>query len=322
MIKPIMLYFSVFLFLLTISPSTSRSAILSDSLNSTESDLVDEVNKFRISSGLPPYIMNPILMSIAKSQAEYEQSIGSQTDISSDGLRPFQRALEAGYPVAGNVTTNVGLLSELLYGGVSVTAKDAVQWWYNDAGHEPYLMSTLYRDIGAGAAQSNNTYYYVIVVALSTGGTPAPITPPSPRYTAVQKIIVSTPNEDGSIYHIVQHGDTPLGIALAYGVSLSSLNKLNNLTEKSLIYVGGKLLIRIANTPTPTQSTATPTQFPTFTLWPTSKSTTTPTLEIITPTEEPKPLIISSSSYDIVIIIILAALLIAGIFVVLGNKHH
>jgi len=317
-----MLYIIGSLFLITISPLPSRNTYLSDSLNSTASELLDEVDKIRISSGLSPYDTNPILMSIAQSQAEYEQSIGSQTDVSANGLRPFQRALLAGYPVAGNVTTKVGYLSELLYGGVSVTANEAVQWWYNDAGHEPYLMSALYQDIGAGVAQSNNTFYYVIVVALSSGGTPAPITPPPPRYTASPIIIISTPNEDGSIYHIVQRGDTPLGIALAYGISLSSLNKLNNLTDKSLIYVGGKLVIRNANTPTPTQPTATPTQFPTFTFWPTSRSTITQTIELNTPTEEPKPLVIASSSYDSVIVIILAALLIAGLIVALGRKRH
>jgi uncharacterized protein YkwD len=310
------------LFLGTTSPPTSHTSNISDPLYSTSSDLLAEVNKIRISSGLTPYRMNPILMSIAKSQAEYEQLIGSQTDISSDGLLPFQRALLAGYPVAGNVTTNVGFLSELLYGGVSVTAKDAVQWWYNDAGHEPYLMSAIYQDIGAGVAQSNNTFYYVIVVALSSGGTPAPITPPPPQRTASPIIVISTPNEDGSIYHIVQRGDTPLGIALAYGISLSSLYKLNNLTEKSLIYVGGKLVIRIANTPTPTQATATLTQFPTFTLWPTSKSTSTQTLELKLPSEEPKPLLLASSSYDPVIVIILAALFIAGLLVALSRKRH
>jgi uncharacterized protein YkwD len=315
---PLILAFSISFISVLPLPSTFAESLSVPALT-TASEVIDAVNALRTSNGFYAYRTNSILNSIAQSQANYEQSIGVQTDISADGLRPYQRALAAGYPVAGDVTTNVGYLSELLYGGIAVSAQDAVQWWYHDAGHKPYLMSTIYVDIGAGVAQSNNTFYYVIVVALSTGGTPVAYTPPAPRYTAVPTFIPNTPNADGSIIHIVQHGDTPLGIAIAYGISLSDLYNLNGLTNKSLIYPGGKILIRPAYTPTPTQPTETPTELPTITAWPTY--TPTNTVTAIPPTPTPAPGLPISSAREAVLSIIIAALFIDAAVALVGRKR-
>jgi LysM repeat protein len=259
-------------------------------------------------------------MNIAQTQADYEQSIGSQTDSDANGLRPYQRALAAGYLLAGNITTNVGDLSELLFGGVNVSAKDAVQMWYGDADHKPYLLSLVYQDIGAGVAQSNNTFYYVIVIALSTGGTPIAYTPPPPLYTSVPTFIPNTPNSDGSIVHIVQKGDTALGIAIEYGISLTDLYKLNGLTDRSVIYQGTKIIIRAAFTPTPTEPTATPTERPTITMWPTASFTAT--VSPIPPTPTPSPGLAESTARNAVITIAAAALVIAGVIALLARKRR
>src|SRR5512136_1524908 len=64
---------------------------------STPSELIDAVNAFRASRGLPPYTPNSILMGIAQQQAEYILALGSITHISANGLSPSQRALQAGY---------------------------------------------------------------------------------------------------------------------------------------------------------------------------------------------------------------------------------
>ena len=64
------------------------------------SDLIDGVNAIRSSQGLNSFQSNSILNSIAQQQAEYELSIGSQTDTGPGGSRPFQRALAAGYLLA------------------------------------------------------------------------------------------------------------------------------------------------------------------------------------------------------------------------------
>ena len=93
---------------------------------SSGSDLINAVNALRATYGLAPYRTNSILMDIAQVQAEYLVSIGTISHSGPDGSRPYQRALAAGYPVAGDLSLG-GWFSENLTAGVGQTAEDAVQ---------------------------------------------------------------------------------------------------------------------------------------------------------------------------------------------------
>ncbi len=86
--------------------------------------------------------------------------------------------------------------------------------------------------------------------------------PPQTNVTPISPVIVSTPNESGAIYHIVQYGQTLEMIATAYGISVAELRSLNGLPEgASDIYIGQSLIIRVAQPPTETP-TLTPTTPP------------------------------------------------------------
>jgi len=77
------------------------------------------------------------------------------------------------------------------------------------------------------------------------------------------EILTSTPQPDGSIYHIVQPGESLWAISVAYGIPGSEIMVLNgNSPEADEVYINQVLLIRRANTPTPT-SNASPTPIPT-----------------------------------------------------------
>jgi len=73
-------------------------------------------------------------------------------------------------------------------------------------------------------------------------------------------ILTSTPQPDGAIYHIVQPGESLWVISAAYGIPGSEIMVLNgNSAEANEVYINDVLLIRRANTPTPTSNfTATP----------------------------------------------------------------
>ncbi len=76
-------------------------------------------------------------------------------------------------------------------------------------------------------------------------------------------ILTSTPQPDGSIWHIVQPGESLWVISQAYDVPGSEIMVLNgNSAEADEVYINDVLLIRRANTPTPT-SNVTPTPIPT-----------------------------------------------------------
>ncbi|HSF81244.1 MAG TPA: LysM peptidoglycan-binding domain-containing protein [Anaerolineales bacterium] len=118
----------------------------------------------------------------------------------------------------------------------------------------------------------------------SSGSTPPPggTQGPIPTQEVVIPIQAATPGPDGSIVHIVQQGQTLIGIANVYQIELSTLLNQNGLSLSSLIFPGDRLIIKPAEA-TPTQMTATavtPTVTPTRAS-PTPRVTRTPR---VTPT--------------------------------------
>jgi LysM repeat protein len=176
-----------------------------------------------------------------------------------------------------------------------------------------------FADGGAGIATSGNTIYFVLVEALSTGGKPIAYTPPAPLNPIAPTVVPNTPNADGSIVHVVQPGDTLGSLSMAYNVALANILKLNGLTVKSMIFVNQKIIIRAANTPTPTQPTSTPTIQPTMTPWPTSTTTSTATDLPSTPTSSPG--LPASAAGGAVAAIVVSALVLAGLIALLGRKR-
>lgn len=306
---------------LSISPRMVLAESTSISKLSTAYDLINAVNAFRSSRGLPPYTPNSILMSIAQKQADYILSIGTGTHNSADGLRPFQRALQAGYAVAGDLSNgSPGFFAENIAAGVGMTAEKAVEKWTEDAPHLNTMISSDLQDIGAGVAVSGDTFYYLIDCGRSTGGTPRAFTPPPSYIPPKPTMIPNTPNADGSITYIVQRGDTALAIALAYGISLNDLRTLNGLNSKYAIYPDQKIIIRGAYTPTPTLPTSIPTGLPTITPWPTSSPTST--LTVVPPTPTPSPGLPASTARSVVIVIVIAALGLSALLTLLGRKRN
>jgi uncharacterized protein YkwD len=286
----------------------------------TAYELINALNSLRLTNGLTPYNSNSILMGIAQNQAEYMASIGTWTHTGPDGSRPYQRALAAGYPVAGDLSLG-GWFSENVGLGIDLTVDGIIEMWMGDAPHQNTMLSPNLVDIGAGVAISGNTFYYVIDCGLSTGGTPVVYTPPA--YLSTGTTIPNTPNNDGSIIHIVQKNETLFGLALSYGVPLDDILVLNGLTTTSIIYIGQKIIIRVAFTPTPTLPTSTPTKFPTATLWPTSTVTVTSTfLPTMTTSANQSPGLPISVTAGIVGLIVILALITAAFFAFLGKKKQ
>jgi LysM repeat protein len=91
------------------------------------------------------------------------------------------------------------------------------------------------------------------------GSTPNPTTTPKPTETFVPG---PTP---GTILHVVQSGDTLLGISLKYGVPMGIIQKANDIQDAESIRAGQQLVIPIGPTGTPTAGPqATPTGLPTY----------------------------------------------------------
>jgi LysM repeat protein len=98
-----------------------------------------------------------------------------------------------------------------------------------------------------------------VLLIPNSGSTPNPTTTPRPTETFVPG---PTP---GTVLHVVQSGDTLLGISLKYGVSMLIIQKANDIQDAESIQVGQQLVIPIGPTGTPTAGPQpTPTGLPTY----------------------------------------------------------
>ncbi len=288
--------------------------------------LIDEVNALRVSNRLPAYKVNSILMDVAQGHAEYLAAKGIVTHFREDGTRPYQRAFAAGYSVAGDLSTG-GFLAENIHSASNLSPAGVVTFWQGDIVNSETMLSTEFQDIGVGEATSNGMTYYVLVAG-SEGNALIPTTTATlsssvfvistagARATPEIVVFLSTPLENGEIFHIVKKNEGLWSIALAYNTTVEQLKLLNGLATDE-IFEGQTLLVfkPIPDTATPTQAvTATlgiPTSTPTLPITPTATSTSTPV---------PTPPASRQSGGLVVGIIVLAALFAAGIGAWLGRK--
>jgi hypothetical protein len=189
-------------------------------------------------------------MRLAQSHSNYQAAIGTTTHYSADGSRPFQRALFAGYAVAGDLSQG-GFFSENIMSAQDLLPSEAVSAWTGDAPHLNTMLSPNLRDVGAGVAISGGLVYYTLDAGLESGSpvsyTPQagiPVgTPGTPIISQfILPVFASTPLEDGKVYHDVQFGQTLWSLAVEYKTTVQQIKTLNNLSGVE-IYEGQTLLI-------------------------------------------------------------------------------
>ncbi len=284
-------------------------------------DLINAVNALRAENNLQAYQVSPILMNIAQMHAEYMAKSGVVTHFDSAGMRPYQRAINAGYPVAGDLSQG-GFFSENIYSGQkSATPADVIKDWSADSLHLGTLLSPDLKDIGIGFAEAAGAIYYVLDAGSATVDANSNIAAftATPSAVKTESVIISTPLEDGSIYHIAQPQEALWSIAIAYNMTIADLKKINRLASDE-IFEGQKLLI-FKPKPGPT---ITPTAGVTFTatFGIPSSTATEPVEATLVPTATPQPVSPASarSSGIIVGVIVLIAILGAGIGSWVGKK--
>jgi LysM repeat protein len=281
--------------------------------------MISDVNNLRTAKKLSPYKPNSILMAIAQSHADYIASAGVMTHFDANGMPPFQRAIKAGYFVAGDLSQG-GLFFENIGSGAGLTVSSVISVWQDNVKDLQTMISPDAKDVGAGVTVVNGMTYYVLDVGASTtdSATP-PISATSTPKSGTQSVVVviSTPLEDGTVYHIVQAKEALWSIAFNYNTTVENIKLLNRLSTND-IYEGQKLLIR-----KPEVKTATPTMvMPSATFGIPTSTATRPVTPTATSTATPLPVppATRQSGEVVVGIIILVALIAAGAGSWLGKK--
>ncbi len=295
--------------------------------NLSPADLISAVNALRSAHRLPAYTVSSILMGTAQGQADFMASTGTIQHTGPGGSTVTQRLLAAGYPLAGDLSLG-GFRSENIVGSPGMTAQEAVDAWTGDAPHLNTMLSPDLQEIGAGVAEADGISYYVIDCARpTTSGLPQDYSPGvEANLNGGDDIIVpvklSTPNPQGDVYHEVQQGQSLWSIAIAYGVHIADIQRLNSLGQSITLQRGAKLLVKRIGTPTPAPPTATPTETEVPSLAPTL-DLPSPTV-VIVPSATPPMAYMSSAvaSGGAVAAIAVAALLAAAVVAWVGRRKQ
>ncbi len=281
-------------------------------------DLINAVNDLRLENGLPVLNSHPALMQIAQWEAD-AIAAGAPGHTRPPGLTLGQWMISFGYPLGGSIALD-GHRSENWVGGRGMTVDQAIISWLGDAPHTNTMLSPNRSDIGAGVAVVQDDlgtlkYYYVIETALQTSDgqqqvealvllTALPQTQSADYGDATQAaaalsvpqhmipVSIATARPDGDVIHEVKYGQALWSIAIAYGIKIEDIKRLNNFTY-SEVWPNQKLLVqKSATQPVPTD-TATPS--------PTAGETPflpSPTASV-TPTPKAEGLEVESSSNSI-----------------------
>jgi len=286
--------------LITISP-----AFAAPQSAPTPYEVIAAVNALRASHGLPPYLVDPILMMAAQGQADYLAStpgFGSG-HVGPGSTDPDARAHNLGYPeVPGlDINENWGTLREgdpietLIFGG------------WNDTEHMHTMLHDRGQHVGAGVAVSGDRAYIILDVAAfwgDAGLTAQPTTSAFGENAATQyavsqyiaPVIKATSAPDGLITHTVMSGQSLWILSSHYEVAIERLRQLNNMGSFDTIYIGQKILIQLPMPATATSvftATSQPSASPQPSLVTTDKSAERPPVRV-----SPTQLVIQTPKSD------------------------
>jgi LysM repeat protein len=234
--------------------SASRSAVRRPAVfaqGDPSSEILQLINQFRASQGLPPFEYNGLLASAAQGHANWMAANVAISHTGAGGSSPLTRAAASGFN---------GYVVENIVGGTTMSPRQGLIWWQNSPVHYNTLVTARYPQAGVGFATSGQQNMYVLLV----GRPPGPFESVSSNRPAAQTaapliitpIELAEPGEDGSIVHMMRTGQALWTVAAYYDVDLAFLYLINGLTEEDILHPGDEVTVRLAEgqepPPTPT----------------------------------------------------------------------
>jgi len=217
--------------------------------------VIASVNALRASYGLPPYAVDNLLILAAQGQANYLASIAPNIGdghVGLGGTDADARALAVGYPYIEGLDINENWAAIPL--SMSVETLIATGW--SDEAHMHTMLHERGQHIGVGVAVSGSTAYIIVDVAAYWGDAGLithPVNSASGANAATQQVVLdfiapvvlAEPEDDGSVVHLVQSGQSLWLLAHHYEVSVDSLRELNRMGANDVIYIGQEILIQL-----------------------------------------------------------------------------
>lgn len=252
-----------------------KPKILIQAQASSALDLINTVNNVRGNNSLAALEIDDTLMASAQEHAEYMAEIGQIT---------HNRA-------NGTTLNSLGFL-ENIAGGSNLSVEVVVFTLWTDTANWSTMVGYPFGKIGAGVAVKNDIIYYVLQVQEIQIGLAAQPTinyQITPDPNLVSGVMTATPQLDGSIIHEVLDGQSLWSIAIAYNVTIAEIIQWNNLLPTPVIFVGERLIVQTAPTPTLSPTTTNTSVPPTRTITPSKTPITPQPSATITPLPSPTP---------------------------------
>jgi LysM repeat protein len=218
----------------------------------SSSRVIQLVNEFRAANGLGPLALDGALTAAAEVQANFMISTRQFGHTGEGGSTPQDRAVAAGYQ---------GIAYENYVHGTGLSAEGALNWWKNSGIHRATMLLPQGQHIGVAAVADGGSTLYVLVVGYqaqlaSPGGDSGGEDDAEPAGPIVVPVMISQPRDDGSVWHVVEQGQTAWDIAVSYRVDLNEMLLLNNMTLPATLHPGDEILVKLgpgqAPPPTPT----------------------------------------------------------------------
>ncbi len=172
-----------------------------------------------------------------------------------DGVSAGPVDLKVGIDPTGGTNANA---SSVVWGATLSVTDKFVQVSAQATASAPNITVFLY-DRPYWCFQRNDSFWDDTALAVTaTGPTPLPgggVQQPTQKPSSgvpAGSIVPATPQPDGSIVHTVHSGESCIGIAVTYGVTVDDILRLNNLSSCKIIIPGQKLIVKGPSGPTPT----------------------------------------------------------------------
>ena len=193
------------------------------------------INARRAEAGLSALIDKPRLNQAAQSHANDVLYNNNYSHWGTDGTLVEDRVARTGYSTSPWVSENWVSASSV---------SGAMAWWMNDYIHRVNILTARWRDVGVGVAIDGASGEMIFVTVFSVGpsGTPGEPVVAAASAAVDPEPTAYTPPEDPS-RHIVQAGDTLLGIAIRYDQDMDEIAKLNHLIPGDFLQIGQVLLM-------------------------------------------------------------------------------
>lgn len=256
----------------------------------TGADMISLMNNWRSGYWSNPLVEDLALDACAQATAEEMALIGAWDHLSNIGY-PAASDRCAGFGFTGRVTEN--------WAADTAMTIDMLSGYWSDNAHMLPATMQQYNYVGVGIASgAGGRVYYILQAGAKTGDTGSGTSVGSVTVATLNSdgstpVIVntvnafstSTPDLDGTIWHVVRANDTLYTIAVVYNTTIDAIKTLNNLPSDQIV-VGQTLKISLKPTPTITPTRTATVMMPTRT--PTRLISTTPRPTwTVTPTPTP-----------------------------------